>query len=176
MPNVIDLSQWNDLMERLTRFAGSAMPSVMRFVGGRVGAKAEELSGAVPPPSRKPLPKYYTRQAPDGATYKSKFKSIAQQRKVMALAAEGKIPHKRSGQLARSITSNVTEATATGARVAVGTNYKGAQYVIGKATQSRYHAGTWTPLEDRLFAGQSQLVKAAGDALFVQAEKYAGGR
>jgi hypothetical protein len=176
MSLTLDLTPFNAELDRYSRaLSASEVADVLRYVGGRVGLKAEELAGAVPPPSRKSLALFYTRTHPDGSSYKSKFKSAKQQGYVMALAARGGIPRKRTGKLPQSITSEVISADETGATVAVGTNYQGAQYVIGKETQSHYHRGNWVPLEDALVKGEDALFSTASNAFFAETQRRLGG-
>lgn len=176
MAQTLDLTPFLDELNRYNRaFSDAEAETILRFVGGRVGAKAEELAGGYPPQIHNPLPLYYNRTRPDGTVYQSKFKTAKQQRYVMALAARGGIPSKRSVKLGQSITSEVVSASASGATVAVGTNIAYGPYVIGKEMQSHYHRGNWIPLEDRLFAGQDQLLTTAQNALFQQAERILGG-
>lgn len=176
MIQTIDLSPFMDELTRYGRaFSDAEAETILRFVGGRVGGKAEELAGGYPPQTHNPLPLFYDRTRPNGKGYRSKFKSAKQQRYVMALAARGGIPSKRTGKLGQSITSEVIDVSPNGATVAVGTNRSYAPYVIGKETQSHYHAGNWIPLEDQLFAGQDQLLTTAQNALFQQADRILGG-
>jgi hypothetical protein len=126
-----------------------------------VGVKAESLVSDYPVPSRKPLPLYYQRTRADGTTFRSKFKTLKQQRMVMALAAKGKIPYKRTGTLGRSITSRVDSVSASDARISIGSNKKHAPYVIDRKKQSNYHKGTWTPLQTDMERGLGALATTA---------------
>lgn len=129
----------------------------LEYAGARAGAKAEELVGEYPLASGKPLAVWYERTTIDGRTYKSKFKSFRQQRKVMALVAAGKVPYKRGGLLGRNITSEA-HAIGTGVVIRVGTLVKYAKYVIGKEEQSNYHKPTWTPLVDHVEQGKKEIL------------------
>src|SRR5579859_1041748 len=64
---------------------------------------AEEAARVYPEASHKPLDLYYDRVGLDGHTFKSKFKSLRQQRKVFQLIKAGLVPSRRSGALGNSI-------------------------------------------------------------------------
>ena len=135
-------------LDNLDALLGPKMPGVLYAVGAKVGVAAESVVSDYPAPSGKPLAEYYTRTSKrTGKTFKSKFKSAAQQGYVFHLLRAGKLPYRRSGQLGRSITSKVVEATASSVSVAVGTNLSYAKYVIGTPSegQNAYFAGVWTP-------------------------------
>lgn len=170
MTQVLDISPLMDELDRMGRvFSDAEREQILRYVAGKVGVKAETVAlPAYPPQSGKPLAVFYERQRKDGATYRSKFKSLKQQRYVMALAARGGIPTKRTGKLGQSITSAVTSVSSAEATVAVGTNRTYAPYVIGgEGQQSHYHAGNWPQMEANLIKGQDQLLTTAQDS-FVQ--------
>ena len=97
---------------------GPARDAALNYAGSLAGAKAEEIAGSYPVPSRKPLALWYDRVDAQGRPYKSKFKTMKQQRFVMRLAAKGKIPYRRTGRLGASITSE-THIVDTGVIVMV---------------------------------------------------------
>jgi len=72
---------------------------IMEFTGRAVGVAAESFVSEYPEATGNPLPKYYTRINVKGESYQSKFKSLKQQRYVMALGARGGIPTRRTGRL-----------------------------------------------------------------------------
>lgn len=129
----------------------------LEYAGRRAGAVAEQLAGEYPVASGRPLAVFYDRTDANGRAYKSKFKSLRQQRKVILLGKQGKIPTRRSGLLGRTMTSDAI-SNGDGVVINVGTNDPSAKYVIGKETQSHYHEGTWTPLQDRIAAGKAQII------------------
>jgi hypothetical protein len=165
-------------LDNLDALLGPKMPGILYAVGAKVGVAAESVVSDYPEPSGKPLAEYYTRTSKDGKRrFKSKFKSAAQQGYVFHLLRAGKIPFRRSGQLARSITSKVVEATASSVSVAVGTNLSYAKYVIGTPSegQSHYHQGTWSPLQTDLDTHTSVIADAAQDELNKQIDIALGG-
>src|SRR5258708_670145 len=104
MPFDLSLDAAQPYFDKLTEtFSSAVADQVLLIAGQRVGVAAEALVSPYPPASGNPLPLYYPRQRKDGTTYTSKFKSMAQQRKVMALVAAGQVPYRRTGQLGRSI-------------------------------------------------------------------------
>lgn len=70
--------------------------------------------------------------------------SEAQRRFVMAAIRSGEIevPYRRTGDLSRAWTSEVSE-TGTDVVGRLGNNTVYGPYVMGKETQAAYHAGTW---------------------------------
>jgi len=152
----------------------NSLAGILAFTGKAVGVAAESVVSEYPIASGKPLEKYYTRTNAKGETYQSKFKSLKQQRKVMALVANGKVPYRRTGQLGRSITSDIRNLTSTSVDVVIGSNYPAAVYVIGTPDegQSHYHQGTWTPLQDDLDNNAAKL-NAVAQTAFGQAVRAA---
>jgi hypothetical protein len=69
--------------ERL--FSGAERRNILYAVGQRIGVTMESVVSEYPTPRRAPLPLIYTRRSVTGQTYRSKFKSAKQQRKVFAL-------------------------------------------------------------------------------------------
>lgn len=124
---------------------GPAQDDFFGYLGGRIGTMAEGFAREMPERQEGvPLPKVYTL---DGKP--SKFKSRKQRAFVMRLADKGKIPRTRTGQLANSMTHEVTVLRG-GAIVAVGTNLSGAEYVLDIERQNRYLAMLgWVPLQTR---------------------------
>lgn len=162
MPYDIDLAPVNDLLDIVYEtFSPAVVNDMMLYVGERVGVKAEGLVSEYPPASGKPLPVYYTRQRADGTAFLSKFKTLRQQRKVMMLIKEGKVPYKRTGTLGKSITSSARIIGVGVVDVSVGSNLDYALRVIDRDTQSHYHAGTWTPLQDDIENGLGELSATA---------------
>jgi len=139
---------------------------IMEFTGRAVGAQAEYYAREYPEQSGKPLDKFYTRVNAKGQTYQSKFKSLKQQRYVMALVGRGGVPYRRTGGLARSVTNDIANLTPTSVDVVVGTDRPYAPYVIGTPDegQSHYHQGNWTPLQTNLDNHQAELNTVANDA------------
>lgn len=154
-------------------FGGAVLTPIMLKSGQVAGVAAESFVSPYPQASGKPLAKFYTRTRRDGSTYKSKFKSMKQQRFVMGLAAQGKIPYKRTGTLGRSITSEAQNATANSVDVVIGSNRKHAPFVIGQPPiQSHYHMGTWTPLETDITRNVSKIADAFGRAALTEINRY----
>lgn len=139
----------------------------MEAAGRAAGVAAESVISPYPVASGKPLAVFYDRiSIVDGRAFKSKFKSLKQQRYVLALAARGLIPTRRTGTLGRSITSDIENASPGGVTVKVGTNKGYAPYVIDKYSQSHYHKGTWWTLDDEIERGMPVITKAAQTAFF----------
>ena len=162
MPFDLDLSQVQPLLDNVrSLFTPAVADEILLNAGTKVGIAAEALASPYPPASGNPLPLFYTRQRKDGTTYLSKFKSVAQQKLVMALVAKGKVPYKRTGQLGRSILSKPRIAGDGVVIVAIGSNLAYAPYVIDKVMQSHYHMGTWTPIQDDIERGLPQLAAVA---------------
>lgn len=160
----------DELPQAIQRTIKALSPTTMRGIleqtGRVIGVTAESVVSDYPPQSGKPLERVYTRTAADGSTYKSKFKSARQQGYVMALVKSGRVPYKRTGQLGRSIVSEVKSVTDKDVTVSIGTNDPKAKYVIGKAEQSNYHRGSWTPLQDDVTKGLPRI-RQAGINTFV---------
>lgn len=158
----------------INALSDSSLTTVMEFTGRAVGVAAEGYVSEYPAVSGKPLPKYYDRVDSKGNSYKSKFKTLRQQRKVMAMASKGKIPSRRTGKLGQSITSDVTDLAPTSVTVRVGTRLSYAPYVIGTPAegQSHYHQGNWTPLSDDI-ANHSAEINAVAQAAFSKAIRNA---
>jgi hypothetical protein len=170
--NVMDLSEYVAKVAHIRdALSDSEMTDVMYAVGKKVGVAAEETAIVYPLQSGKPLPLFYTRKRPDGTTYKSKFKNMRQQRKVMGLIAKGKVPYRRTGLLGRTVTSDVLEATPNGATVGVGTNDQKAKYVVDADNQSFYHKGHWTTIQDNLANDQTRLQTVAGNTFVREIRK-----
>lgn len=163
MPFDLDLSQAQPVLNRLgSIFTPSVADDILMVAGRAVGVKAESfVANPYPDASGKALPVWYDRVRKDGTSFKSKFKSLAQQRKVMSLVKAGKVPYRRTGQLGRSITSLPTLAGAGLVIVSVGSNLTYAPYVIDKLMQSHYHMGTWPMLDDDIERGLPQLAQTA---------------
>lgn len=169
---VIDLSEYTARVEHLrSALSDSEMQDVMYAVGKKVGVAAEETAIVYPLQSGKPLPLFYDRIDAQGRKYKSKFKNMRQQRKVMGLIAKGKVPYRRTGLLGRTVTSDVLEATPSSATVGVGTNDRKARYVVDKDDQSFYHKGHWATVQDNLAADQPRLQVVAGNAFVKEIRK-----
>ena len=128
------------------------MSKMLLYLGDVVGTYGEGLEREYPPdPGGRELTLYYPRVDANGRMYLSKFKSLAQQRKVFWLGNRNKIPYKRTGTLGKSITHQVVQVD-NGVAVSVGTNLFYAPVVIGpKLVQSHYHIVTgWISLPDNL--------------------------
>jgi hypothetical protein len=157
------------LQKQINALSPANLQSALAAAGRAVGVAAEGSISPYPPPSGKPLPKYYTRVSKvTGQTYLSKFKSLKQQRFVLSLAARGLIPYRRTGLLGRSITSDIRDLSATGVSAVIGTNTTYAPYVIDRVKQSHYHKGNWTPLQDDIERNLPAITEAGNEA-FVQA-------
>lgn len=143
----------DDLFRDIVRLFGpdGTLP-ILRALGKRVGVFAEGLVIYPDAPNGRPLVLFYDRVRKDGTPYKSKFKSLKQQRKVFKMIAEGQIPYSRSGILGGSITSDVQDIDRYAVAVSVGTAIPYAPYVIGAAsTQNHYHTQTgWVPLPEAI--------------------------
>lgn len=144
--------------------SSDAQGKALLYAGARAGVKAEQIAGGYPEPSGKPLAVFYQRVDANGKAYMSKFKSQKQQGKVFSLIKRGKIPYSRKGKLGASITSRA-QLAGEGLLITVGTNLQYAPWVIGKAEQSHYHAGTWIPLLDKLRTYRGEIVGEFGTSL-----------
>lgn len=182
------------------------LANALKQAGDAIGVAALAAVSDYPTPSRKPLPLIYTRtvmaarpyRAADGswrvpgATYRSKFKTMKQQRFVMAMiaAATGEratgrrktkrktissdvtrsglkrtFPYKRTGMLGRSLTYQVSAlGRAKLVIVRIGSNIKYAKYVIGD-TQAPYHKGVWTPLRHDIENARNAIERAGVETL-----------
>ncbi len=158
----------------ITGLSDASLEGILAFTGKAVGVAAESVVSEYPAPSGKPLEKYYTRTNAKGESYQSKFKSIRQQKFVMALVGRGGVPYRRTGQLGKSITSSIRDLSPTSVTAVVGTNYPAAKYVIGteEEGQSKYHAGNWTPLQDDISQNLGKIT-AVGQAAFSKAVRAA---
>lgn len=153
------------LQRQIDALSDANMQTALVAAGRAAGVAAESVVSPYPPPSGKPLPIYYTRTSiVTGKQFKSKFKSLAQQRYVLALAARGKIPYKRTGILGKSITSDISNLTSQSVTVSIGTNKGYAPFVIDKYRQSHYHMGNWTPLQTDIERGLPTISDAANRA------------
>jgi hypothetical protein len=187
----LDISAATRLLDTASQVLSPAgVTDVLLYAADRVGAAAEELiPGAstqtpYPPQTHNPLPLYYDRMsAPVYRTrtvngiktremvkppqpYKSKFKSLKQQRYVMALIGKGKIPYRRTGTLGKSFTHSQPVVITPGlVQVSVGTNLSYAPYVVGQGTQSHYHQGNWPTLEFALASHYGDLEAVAVTAI-----------
>ncbi len=147
-------------------FSTETRQKILAKAGKRMGAAAESFVPDYPPPSGKPLEKFYTRTEAFGRPtkpYLSKFKSDKQAYYVLfVLGKNGKIPYKRSGLLGRSITSAISDLTGESVTVTIGTAIKGAPYVIGDDdAQSNYHKDHWWQLH-AVMAEHSDEIEAEG--------------
>src|SRR5690348_6442772 len=140
-----------------------SLENILEVTGRAVGVAAEGVVSEYPEPSGKPLERFYDRVDSKGRAYKSKFKSIKQQRYVMALVNRGGVPYRRTGQLGKSITSDIRDLSPTSVTVVVGTNDTKAKYVIGtpEEGQSHYHQGNWTPLQTDINNNRARLSAVA---------------
>ena len=162
MPFDLDLTAVNPLLANVRSvFSPAVADEMLLNAGNKVGVAAEGLVSDYPPASGKPLPLYYTRQRKDGTTYQSKFKSLKQQRYVMSLVANGKVPYRRTGQLGKSIVSKAALAGNSLVIVSIGSNLTYAPYVIDLQLQSHYHMGTWTPIQTDIENGFDSLQQVA---------------
>jgi len=144
---------FSELTKRLRSVLSKSQRDALFFqIASTVGVVAESKAREYPVPSRKPLPKFYTRTTAFGRPtkpYLSKFKSDKQAYFVIKLGEKGGIPYKRTGTLGKSITSRVLHPSNNLWVIEVGTNTPYAKKVIGdEGDQSHYHAGTWTPLRE----------------------------
>jgi hypothetical protein len=177
----------------LNMFRPETIQSALYAAGIKMGVVAEKQVSPYPPQSHAPLPKKYLRSSiVDGELFYSKFESQRHQGKVFSLIAAGVIPYRRTGQLGRSITSDVTGVSPVDVTVSIGTNTDYAPLVIGdpETQQSPYHRGVttqgmdfktrtagayqmgaWTPLQVDMERGQ-EVIQAAGiDALIAALTK-----
>lgn len=174
--SIPDLDRQLDQLANVTNALEQA--AILTAIGRRIGVAAESVVSEYPPQRREPLPRIYQRKRPDGSTYMSKFKSRKQQGYVFGvLIRERRIPYKRTGKLGQSITSAVQSVARDGVTVAIGTNLNYAPYVIGiPPTQSHYHQGNWTPLQEDIAEG-FQRIKTEGAAEAArQISIYLGGK
>jgi hypothetical protein len=158
---------------------GAPRAEALRYAGSVMGTHAEELIGGYPLASGKPLPLFYDRIDAQGHPYKSKFKSMKQQRLVMSLVQRKKIPYARTGNLGRSVTHRAM-STQDSVIVLVGASIHYAVYVYGRATtprqQSHYHEGTWTPIEETIRTHLDALYKTFERALTGYIAGYVKGK
>lgn len=142
-------------------FGRESLNAILLDAGRYAGTTAEGIVSEYPRATGKPLTKHYRRTRKDGTSYLSKFKSPRQQGYVFALAAKGKIPHRRTGQLGRSITSSA-DLSGNAVITRVGTNNRAAPHVIGDSPkpQSAYHRGNWTPLTSAIRRGLPTITRA----------------
>lgn len=156
-------------------FGGAERDRILLRAGRVMGTAAEQVAVVYPKQTHKPLALYYTRKRRDGSTYKSKFKSMAQQGLVMALATQGKIPYPRPGFLGRSVTSKA-DAEGRVVVVSIGTNAAHAPYVLDEIMQSHYHRGNWTPMRTNLMDNIDFLSRAASAEVNVAVREALAGR
>lgn len=177
MPFDLDLSPIQPTLSRLNAvFTPQVANDILLVAGQRVGVKAESLvANPYPNASGKALPLWYERVRADGTTYKSKFKSLAQQRKVFSLIKAGKVPRRRTGQLGRSITSRADVAGEGLVMVRVGSNLTYAPYVISRLMQSHYHMGTWDTIESDIERGLPELTRTAVNAVIQDVNRRING-
>lgn len=155
---------------------GPALRDGLLYAGRAAGVKMEEIAGEYPEPSGKPLAVFYDRTGVDGRQFKSKFKSLRQQRKVFALIKAGKVPYRRSGRLGASLTSDA-EIVPTGMVIKVGTNTPYARYVIGsEEEQSHYHRGTWEPLQRKIDDNAAEVIEVFSRTLMNYLRGYLKGK
>ena len=189
----LDLSAALPLLDTASQVhSPSGVTSSLLYAADRVGAAAEELMPGAssqqpyPPQTHNPLPLYYDRMtlpvykykmingkrtrtseiSKPPLPYKSKFKSLRQQRYVMALASKGKLPYRRTGTLGKSFTHSLPTLLSTGiVQVTVGTNLSYAPFVVGQSTQSHYHQGNWPTVETALASHATELEAVAVQAI-----------
>lgn len=159
------------LQRQIDALSSGNLETAMAAAGRAAGVAAESVISPYPPPSGRPLDRFYQRTNAEGKTYLSKFKSRRQQGYVLSLAARGLIPRRRTGQLGRSITSDVRDVSADGVTVVVGTNLNYAPFVIDRYRMSAYHKGTWTPLQDDVERGLPIVIEAANRAFIIAIRK-----
>ncbi len=159
MPFNLDTSAAQPLLDAVHDVFGlAAATEILLIAADKVGAAAEGLVSDYPPASGKPLAVFYERTNAKGETYRSKFKTLRQQRKVMALASEGKIPYRRTGTLGKSILHSQPHVVAPGVVMTeIGSKLSYAPYVLDLVMQSHYHMGNWTPLQTDLQNGIPRL-------------------
>ena len=144
----VDFSQVENLFQKIkAKFSPETVSAFLQEIGERVGTMAESYGIFYPPAAHLPRPKMYS-WAKNGNT--SAFKSYKQQRKVMAMFAEGTAPYSRSGFLGASLTHSVTVMGASEVDIKLGTNVPYADLVVGKpGEQSPYFAAAgWKSLQD----------------------------
>lgn len=167
MPGDLDLSTVQPLLDALSdTFGITAATEILLIAADKVGAVAEGLISDYPRQTHKPLPVFYDRQNVKGEPIRSKFKTLRQQRKVMALASEGKIPYGRTGTLGKSMTHSIPQVVALGVvETRIGSKLNYAPYVIDLVMQSHYHKGNWTPIQMDLYNGFQRLSIVAARAV-----------
>lgn len=164
---------------------GEELKGVLRAVGNAVGVTALASVSEYPAPSGKPLPLAYTRTVTaarpyytpsgvlrvPGAQYKSKFKTLKQQRFVLASirGAAGfkriSVPYRRTGALGRSIIYEIVALSTRLVVVSIGTNLSYARYVIDIDDQAPYFQNVWTPLQTDIAQALPAMQRAANVAL-----------
>lgn len=178
MPFDLDTAAVEPLFARTRAlFSPAGGDDVLAYAGQGVAVALEGVvqDSLYPPASGHALPLYYERRRKDGTTYRSKFKSLRQQRLVMALVKAGKVPYKRTGQLGRSIIARVDVAEAGLVVIAIGTPLRYAPYVIDRLMQSHYHAGTWTPLQNTVDNAMPDMRRVARNAAVKRANEVLNG-
>lgn len=147
------------LLDRISKLSDSQeFAGFLLALGNRIGTQAEGyVREGYPPAPHRPLTLFYTRYDSSGQPYQSKFKNMPQQRKVMMLVKEGKVPYKRTGWLGNSMTHETEVQPPDSLIVHVGTNDQKAPWVIGSEDrnqtqfQSHYHKETgWLSLPTTL--------------------------
>lgn len=173
MPFSLDLSTAQPVLDAVHEVFGlAAATEILILAADKVGAYAEGLVSDYPPASGKPLPVYYERQNVKGETIRSKFKSLRQQRKVMALASEGKIPYRRTGTLGKSILHSFPTVIAPGVvETRVGSKLSYAPYVLDLEMESFYHRGNWTPIQTDVQQGIPKLEVIAVKAIIQEVNR-----
>lgn len=189
----LDISAATRLLDTASQvMSPSGVTDVLLYAADRVGLAAEELMPGAssqtpyPPQTHNPLPLYYDRMtlpvyktktvngkrvktseiARPPQPFKSKFKSLRQQRYVMALMAKGQIPYRRTGTLGKSFTHSQPIVLSPGlVQVSVGTNVIYAPFVVGVGTQSHYHQGNWPTVETALASHAHDLEVVAVTAI-----------
>ena len=147
-----DQTKVNQLFARLD--AATAKATIRPALERGLGTLQADLA-TYPAPSRKPQPP----------------KSRAQRIKQIMLAKEGKIPYRRTGDLGRSWTTEVSE-TADGIRGTVGnavksrdTGFSYGPLVQGADTQAAYHADNWHTEAMVLGRQQDGILREVGEAI-----------
>lgn len=166
----IDPQSWiphsDTLVWKYSTISDEERDTILKGAAGVIAAYATTLFSEYPIQSGKPLAPFYTRQRADGTPYQSKFKTMKQQRYVMALMArssarlkkKGKkvlaagVHYRRTGTLGKSINARTVPVERMVVNIVVGSGLIYAPYVIGDPAteQSHYHTGTWPSLRAKL--------------------------
>lgn len=162
----IDMSALDEFLQRIEDLQ---KPDVFAQIGRRA-AQVAGLEAEKAYTDAYPVPRSTTMKAVRGKS----FLSNKQRRWFFASLRDGKLklPYRRTGGTGQSLVS-APFATGKGAGFHIGTNSKGAIYVIGeKKDQAAYHQDWWPPLPDRIKENMAQISEAYHGMFIKEATVY----